>query len=876
MNSKNNKNKYLIFVCLLLLFVGSFFIGDYVYAAEKGATNTLATFVANAVGSIFQFLIWILGGILYVLISILIWVAQYNDFINSEAVKNGWTITRDLANMFFIVILLIIAFATILRKEEYSYKKLLPKLLIMAVLINFSKTICGIFIDIAQVVMLTFVNGFKEMGGANLTSMLGISETMKISSDTSITVGALSIVGTYVLAFLYVLISVVVVLTMVAILVMRMVMLWIYIVLSPLAYLLAAFPAGQKYSQQWWGEFSKNVVIGPVLAFFIWLSFVAIPVDTTGEKIMDTSGVTTRDKTYDPNAGLSQAGSPDSMLKFIISIGMLVGGLMVSQQIGGAAGGIAGRGMAQLQRGRAFATSLPGRAGRAAVGAGTTLLSQGADHDTVAGTTSLRGRFRDTLGRVGGSRAIGLNTLATNALTGLRARQQSQEEQAQRYVSNIRDRRILARMANQGNLISATPWQAAIRDATRNRAPSEITNPATRDTVLSRMSQAQRQALSEHELEELGRLHQLGQITSLGQGDWLDYIQTNRGVRESVNRGGARAGGTFVLATDTHTYGGVNYGGVHFLGRNNTTGIDYDLNSAPAGGSQQSTARARGIFDMSTVAGPTPGLLNPNRYLDENDENERNAKKGDGNISVNRLARGQDNTIAVGFDQLPKGIFDDLKKSANLDKIKGVNLTDQSKIKEVSTHMADVLTKKISELQAGGGSAKQIELMSAAKTKFEGMANGSVKVDNLSMVNSSAEGYKSIKNVKKTKIHEELHGHGVDNEDDVKSMTENIMENKMYSQRKQVADSYNDRPASGGSDNGNDRNDALVESIENLMEKVGENTREVGSMANKFSDSVNKFGSATQKSSDEIAKNTKTVEKNTYATKQAAKDKKFI
>ena len=65
--------------------------------------------------------------------------------------------------MFFVVVLLIIALATILNQEKYSYKTWLPKLILMAVLINFSKMICGLIIDVAQVVMMTFVNAFKDV-----------------------------------------------------------------------------------------------------------------------------------------------------------------------------------------------------------------------------------------------------------------------------------------------------------------------------------------------------------------------------------------------------------------------------------------------------------------------------------------------------------------------------------------------------------------------------------------------------------------------------------------------------------------------------------------------------------------------------------------
>jgi hypothetical protein len=45
---------------------------------------------------------------------------------------------------------------------------------------------------------------------------------------------------------------------MLGMLVMRIVMIWIYVVLSPLAYLLASFPGGQQYSSRWWKDFTSN------------------------------------------------------------------------------------------------------------------------------------------------------------------------------------------------------------------------------------------------------------------------------------------------------------------------------------------------------------------------------------------------------------------------------------------------------------------------------------------------------------------------------------------------------------------------------------------------------------------------------------------
>src|SRR3989344_2666981 len=106
--------------------------------------------VADMLASIAQIIIELVGKIFTVLIEILLAVVDYNDFINAPAVIKGWVLVRDVANMAFLIIFIAIAFATILGIEKYEYKQLLPKLLIMAVLVNFSRTICGIIIDAAQ------------------------------------------------------------------------------------------------------------------------------------------------------------------------------------------------------------------------------------------------------------------------------------------------------------------------------------------------------------------------------------------------------------------------------------------------------------------------------------------------------------------------------------------------------------------------------------------------------------------------------------------------------------------------------------------------------------------------------------------------------
>jgi len=352
-NNRKNKKIYYAAALLSLVLLFLFFSANRASAAGlEGAVSSLVSWIILKIN-------FVLGYLLTFIINILVNVAQYNGFISSPVVEKGWVIVRDLSNMFFILILLVIAFATILRLESYSWKKMLPKLLLMAVLINFSKTIAGLFIDFSQVIMLTFVSAFAQNGGANFVKMFQVDKYVSMSTgqcaednlNSMILLGAVS-------GMIALIITLVVTVVLLAILVMRIVMLWVYVILSPLAYLLSAFPQGQKYASQWWSEFSKNVITGPVLAFFLWLALTTTSATVFSnnfetDKISVTGGSTTA-ALNDPCGG-TKLFTTSPFQVYIVTIALLIGGLIVTQQAGGVAAGIAGKGMASLQKGRALA-----------------------------------------------------------------------------------------------------------------------------------------------------------------------------------------------------------------------------------------------------------------------------------------------------------------------------------------------------------------------------------------------------------------------------------------------------------------------------------------------------------------------------------------
>lgn len=317
------------------------------------------------------------GLIANALIGILVEIVQYNGFINAPAVVKGWVVIRDVVNMFFIVILLAIAFGTVFRVEEYQYKHLLSKLLIMAVLVNFSKSIAGFFIDFAQVVMLTFVNGFKDAAAGNFINGFHIKEmfqfaergTNQTTTQSGTTVSSSDFFFAAALALVTITIATIVIGVYIVVFTLRIIMLWLLVIISPAAYILQAFPGdAKKYASQWWDYFGKYASSGPILAFFLWLSLAVMQMSggSTGSTL---TGVSSTNLSL-PAAAITGIGQSEVLLSFIISIMMLLGGLWMTQQLGVAGGKLAGSAMSAIQKGG----SLPFKAGLKLAGKGTKAL----------------------------------------------------------------------------------------------------------------------------------------------------------------------------------------------------------------------------------------------------------------------------------------------------------------------------------------------------------------------------------------------------------------------------------------------------------------------------------------------------------------------
>ncbi len=331
---------------VLTILISVFLVGTSVYAAGDISDKILDFF-----NWVLFYIAMALGWVALKVFALVIIVSSYNNFVTSAAVTKGWVLIRDVCNLFFVLILLVIAFNIILGVEKYSPKKMLFNVVIAAILVNFSKLICGLVIDFGQVVMMTFVNGYSATAGANLVEGLGLNYLLKMSGDNA-SGGAkqieaptnLSIFIALFIAIFILIMTIFVTIFILALLVMRIVQLWILVVLSPAAFMLEAIPIGgmQKRAGDWWSKFGWTVAVGPFMAFFLWLSLLVM---SDPGKNMLADNMKTADELQAKSAGSTVSGIShlDKLAQSAIGLALLMASLVIAQEAGGVVGGAAGK-----------------------------------------------------------------------------------------------------------------------------------------------------------------------------------------------------------------------------------------------------------------------------------------------------------------------------------------------------------------------------------------------------------------------------------------------------------------------------------------------------------------------------------------------------
>lgn len=255
---------------------------------DSSWSSALVNFIGSTLAQIINFLGDAIGSLTLVIIEVIVVnVLSYNNFSNSNIVTLGWTITRDMVNMVAVIVLLILAVKTMIGQTANAWQQHLPRFFLGIVAANFSRTLLGLVVDASQIVMMTFVNALMSIAAGNFAQLMVMPSATTYSSATfegateagvTLVTLAANIANAYVKLMVQVAVMVVMLLLAIAF-IWRIVMLWIAFIMAPLA----GFSWGSKEIvgflgrvwQEWIGATVPPLVLGPMLAFFMYLALAA-------------------------------------------------------------------------------------------------------------------------------------------------------------------------------------------------------------------------------------------------------------------------------------------------------------------------------------------------------------------------------------------------------------------------------------------------------------------------------------------------------------------------------------------------------------------------------------------------------------------------
>lgn len=318
-----------------------------------------------------------------------------NSYKGSGAtfVEQGWKITRDIANILFIFILLWTGIGTILGLHGVSAKKTIGMTILIALLLNFSLFFARVIIDASNILGGVFYNNigvndtanvsnpwinpntknisvaivskfnpqsiFQQASTLKLTSQSGIPEAQGVNGTPppgqfiiiSLIMTIINCIGIWVfasVAFLFM---------------ARVAGLWLLMIFAPVAFISYLTPGavggmlGEMHHSKWWSNLARQAFVVPIFMFFMYL--ILMFMNTNFFRDLGSDKTTTQ-----------------------IILGVLIPLLII---------------VTLLMRARKIALDMSGEIGGAVVKAGTALA--GGAIGLAAGGYALAGRA--TLGRLG-------------------------------------------------------------------------------------------------------------------------------------------------------------------------------------------------------------------------------------------------------------------------------------------------------------------------------------------------------------------------------------------------------------------------------------------------------------------------------------------
>lgn len=221
-------------------------------------------------------------------------VSMFNSTsTEGQSTRAVWEIMRNIANSLFVIAFMVIIYSQLTSTgiTNYGVKKLLPKLVIAAILVNLSFIVCALAIDLSNVIGAATKGLFDSLGGL---IEIPDSDGMNIGNGGG---GWLYIVGMVLsaggaAAIIYAQIALLLpmlvgalaaIVTVVIVLTMRQALIILLVIISPLAFVALLLPNTEGWFKKWRSIFFVMLLMFPAVAAIFGASALA------GKIVMNSS-----------------------------------------------------------------------------------------------------------------------------------------------------------------------------------------------------------------------------------------------------------------------------------------------------------------------------------------------------------------------------------------------------------------------------------------------------------------------------------------------------------------------------------------------------------------------------------------------------------
>lgn len=272
----------------------------------------------------------------------------------TQIVSLGWATFRDFANLFFVFMVLYIAINTILGNSGYGIKALLGKVIVAAILINFSLFFTKVIVDTSNIFALQFYSKIQQKSGgvgdgdldggisAALASSMGLHTVWGIGKASQNTAGSAIVTSDTELGLnssnliiagfgggIFIIITSIVFFAGGLMLLVRTVTLVFLMILSPFAFIGGILPATKSHASKWWSSLFSNAIFAPVYMAMLYLVL---------SMVLDESKI--RGGSF-LQMFAGETAFIETFVTFIVLNFLMIGCLTIAQKLGAAGSSVA-------------------------------------------------------------------------------------------------------------------------------------------------------------------------------------------------------------------------------------------------------------------------------------------------------------------------------------------------------------------------------------------------------------------------------------------------------------------------------------------------------------------------------------------------------